>query len=105
MNEYLTFDNIETTFSYILTYVYVFIPREEDLSALRKRLDNRLEKYISSELLCDLAEVVLKNNNFKVGKKKIKAKKRGCNWKEICTSLQYSGYGRTRRKNSSKGRN
>ena len=70
MNEYLTFDNIETTFSYILTYVYVFIPREEDLSALRKRLDNRLEKYISSELLCDLAEVVLKNNNFKVGKKK-----------------------------------
>ena len=70
MNEYLTFDNIETTFSYILTYVYVFIPREEDLSALRKRLNNRLEKYISSELLCDLAEVVLKNNNFKVGKKK-----------------------------------
>ena len=61
----------------VYIYIYVFIPREEGLSALRKRLDNRLEKYISSELLCDLAEVVLKNNNFKVGKKKKLKQKRG----------------------------
>ena len=42
--------------------VYPNIPHEESLSALRKRLVNRMEKYISSDTLCDLAEVVLKNN-------------------------------------------
>ena len=31
------------------------ITHEEGLSALRKRLDNRMEKYISSDTLCDLA--------------------------------------------------
>ena len=40
--------------------LYPNIPHEEGLSALRKRLDNRMEKYISSDTLCDLAEVVLK---------------------------------------------
>ena len=51
------------------------IPHEEGLSALRKRLDNRMEKYISSDTLCDLAEVVLKNNIFKFGKKTLKQKR------------------------------
>ena len=46
--------------------LYSNIPHEEGLSALRKRLDNRMEKYISSCTLCDLAEVVLKNNIFKI---------------------------------------
>ena len=46
------------------------IPNEEGLSALRKRLDNRMEKNISSDTLCNLAEVVLKNNIFEFGKKK-----------------------------------
>ena len=50
--------------------VYPNIPHEEGLSALR-----------------NLAEVVLKNNIFKFGKKNIKAKKRDCNWNEIRTSL------------------
>ena len=49
--------------------LYPNIPRKEGLSALRKRLHNRMEKYISSDTLCDLAEVVLKNNIFKFGKK------------------------------------
>ena len=31
-----------------------------------------MEKYISSDTLCDLAEVVLKKNIFKVGKKTLK---------------------------------
>ena len=31
-----------------------------------------MEKYISSDTLCDLAEVVLKNNIFKFGKKTLK---------------------------------
>ena len=49
--------------------LYPNIPHEEGLSALRKRLDNRMENYISSATLCDLAEDVLKNNIFKFGKK------------------------------------
>ena len=52
--------------------LYSNIPHEEGLSTLRKRLDNRMEKYISSDTLCDLAEVVLKNNIFKFGKKTLK---------------------------------
>ena len=55
--------------------LYPNIPQEEGLSALRKRLDNRMEKYISSDTLCDLAEVVLKNNIFKFGKKTLKQKR------------------------------
>ena len=49
--------------------LYPNIPHEECPSALRKRLDNRKEKYISTDTLCDLAEVVLKNNIFKFSKK------------------------------------
>ena len=45
------------------------IPHEEGLFALRKRLDNRMEKYISSDALCDLAEVALKNNILNLVKK------------------------------------
>ena len=33
-----------------------------------------MEKYISSDKLCDLVEVVLKNNIFKIGKKTLKQK-------------------------------
>ena len=55
--------------------LYSNIPHEEGLSALRKRLDNRMEKYISSCTLCDLAEVVLKNIIFKFGKKTLKQKR------------------------------
>ena len=66
--------------------LYPNIPQEEGLSAFRKRLDNRMEKYISSDMLSDLAEVVPKSNILKFGKKK-KAKKRDCNRNEICISL------------------
>ena len=54
--------------------LYPNIPHEEGLSAPRKQLDNRMEKYISSDTLCDVAEVVLKNNIFKFGKKTPKQK-------------------------------
>ena len=50
--------------------LYPNIPHEEGLSSLRKRLDNRMEKYISSDMLSDLAEIILKNNIFKFVKKK-----------------------------------
>ena len=55
--------------------LYPNIPHEEGLSALRKRLDNRMEKYISSDTLWDLVEVVLKNNVFKFGKKTLQQKR------------------------------
>ena len=55
--------------------LYPNIPHDEGLSALKKQLDNRMKKYISSDMLCDLAEVVLKNNIFKFGKKTFKQKR------------------------------
>ena len=60
-------------------YVYKCIYNnlhKECLFALRKRLENRMGKYISSDTLCDLAEVVIKNNIFKFGKKRLKQKRR-----------------------------
>ena len=54
---------------------YPNIPHEECLSALRKLLGNRKEKYISSDTLCDLGKVGLKNNIFKFGKKTLKQKR------------------------------
>ena len=54
--------------------LYPNIPHE-GLSALRKRLNNRKEKYISTDRLCDLAGVVLKNNIFKFSKKIFKQKR------------------------------
>ena len=44
--------------------LYPNIPHEDDLSALRKRLEIREEKYVSADTIKDLAEVVLKNNLF-----------------------------------------
>ena len=49
-----------------------YIPHEWGLFALRKRLDNRIEIYILSDTLFDLAEVVLKNNIFKFGENTLK---------------------------------
>ena len=48
-----------------LVDLYPNILHEEGLSSLMKRLDNQMEKYISSDTLCDLAEV-LKNDFFKI---------------------------------------
>ena len=48
-----------------LVDLYPNILHEEGLSSLMKRLDNQMEKYISSGTLCDLAEV-LKNDFFKI---------------------------------------
>ena len=54
--------------------LYPNIPYEKGLPALMKRLNKRMEKYISSDILCDLAEVVLKNNSFKFGEKTLNQK-------------------------------
>ena len=49
--------------------LYANIPHEEGLSALRKRLESCKEKYVSTETIIDLAEVVLKFNIFRLGKR------------------------------------
>ena len=51
------------------------IPHKKGLFALRKQLDNRMEKYISRDTICDLAEVVIKNKISKFGKKTLKQKR------------------------------
>ena len=54
--------------------LYPNILHEEGLSVLRKRLKTRKEKYVSTDTITDLAEVVLKNNIFPFGKKTLKQK-------------------------------
>ena len=76
-------DNIILCVVYVVG-LYPNISHKEGLSAHRKRLDNQMEKYISSGMLCDLAGVVLENNISKFGKN---TKKNNCNQNEICTSL------------------
>ena len=44
------------------------------MSALRKRLETRKEKYVSTDTIIDLAEVVLKNNIFTFRKKTLERK-------------------------------
>ena len=44
--------------------LYPNIPHEEGLAALRKFLDSRVDKKITTETLLELAELVLKNNIF-----------------------------------------
>ena len=44
--------------------LYPNIPHDEGLEAIRKRLDQRQDKKISTDSLVELAECVLKNNHF-----------------------------------------
>ena len=55
--------------------LYPNIPHDEGLSALRKRLDLRLEKDVITSALVELAEVVLKNNIFTFKEKTLKQKR------------------------------
>ena len=55
--------------------LYPNIPHKEGPSALKERLDNRMENYISGDTFCNLAEVALKNNIFKFGKKTLNQKR------------------------------
>ena len=49
--------------------LYQNIPHEEGLFALRKRLEIRKEKYVSTDTMIDLAEVVLKITYLHSGKR------------------------------------
>ena len=55
--------------------LYPNIPHEVGLSALRKRLDLRQEKDVTTSTLVELAEVVLKNNIFTFKEKTLKQKR------------------------------
>ena len=54
--------------------VYPTIRHDEDLSALRKWLDLRQEKDITTSPLVELAEVVINNNIFTFKEKSLKQK-------------------------------
>ena len=68
---------------------YPNIPLEEGLSALRKRLETRKEKYVWTGNIIDLAEVVLKNNIFTFGKKTFKQKRGNNSWDNSYISVSY----------------
>ena len=55
--------------------LYSNIPNDKGLLALRKRLDEREEKDVSTGTLVELAELVLKNNIFNFNEKTSKQKK------------------------------
>ena len=55
--------------------LYPNIPHDKGLSALRKRLDLRQEKDVTTSTLVELAEVVLKNNIFTFKEKTLKQKR------------------------------
>ena len=52
--------------------LYPNIPHDEGLSALRKRLNERDKKDISTDTLVELAELVLKNNIFNFNERTLK---------------------------------
>ena len=56
----------------VLWTLLVFIPHSEGLISLRRILELRDKKQISSDTLIELAEIVLKNNIFKFGQKTFK---------------------------------
>ena len=55
--------------------LYPNIPHQEGLSALRRRLDLRQEKDVTTSTLVELAEVVLKNSIFTFKEKTLKQKR------------------------------
>ena len=50
---------------------YPDIPHEEGLSELRKRLKSQKEKYVSTETITDLAELVLKITHLHSEKRRL----------------------------------
>ena len=55
--------------SFDVVGLYPHIPHEEGLETMKKYLDQRQDKSISTGHLCDLAKIILKNNFFENGSK------------------------------------
>ena len=56
--------------SFDVVGLYPHIPHEEGLATMKTFLDKRPEKEISTSALCELANIVLKNNYFEHGNDK-----------------------------------
>ena len=84
--------------------LYPNITHKDALPALRKQLDNWMKKYISSDTLCDLAEVVLTNNIFKFGKKALKQKRSTAMWTKFAPPYSTLFTAKLEEKNSLKSR-
>ena len=54
--------------------LYPNIPRDKGLSALRKRLNERDKKGVSTDTLVEFVELILKNNIFNFNEKTLKQK-------------------------------
>ena len=65
--------------------LYPNIPHDEGLSALRKRLNERDKKDVSTDTLVELAELVLKNNIFNFNERTLK-QKRGTAIGTVCSA-------------------
>ena len=68
--------------------LYPNIPHSEGLTSLRRVLELRDNKQISSDTLVELAEIVLKNNTFQFDEKTWNR-----NWNKVCASICYFVYG------------
>ena len=58
-----------------LVGLYPNIPHEEGLASIRKYLENRENKEVTTDILVELADIVLKNNYFQFLDKKFKQKR------------------------------
>ena len=58
----------------MLLAFYLNIPHGEGLASLRKHLDNRQNKEVTTDTLVELADIVLKNNYFQFLDKTFKQK-------------------------------
>ena len=56
--------------------LYPNIPHEEGLASLRRFLNTRTEKRVTTETLVELAEIVLKNNIFQFNEKTLRQLRR-----------------------------
>ena len=68
--------------------LYPNIPNEEGIAAVKKALDRRDDKTISTESLLELTELVLNNNIFEHNDEFFKQKQTA-----ICTSIRHFVHG------------
>ena len=69
--------------------LYSNIPHDKGLLALRKRLDEREEKDVSTGTLVELAELVLKNNIFNFNEKFLKQKRGTAIWAKFAPPYSF----------------
>ena len=50
--------------TYVLLMLLAYISHEEGLASIRKHLDNRENKEVTTDTLVELADIVLKSNCF-----------------------------------------